>query len=335
MNFRKKLSLTLGAAILSASTLQADELRLHIGYWPGDLEPELEDRLFLDDLLEGNSINRLNLPWVDKHSDTVFPLGLSYAKQVGPGNVVLAGNYARYQPEYKYQGLVLPGGISGISLVSLDDYKTTDWEGDVGYEFEVAPKRLMVKPKIGYRRHFQEFNYNETTFGNTITFSLDSPFYGTAGGLYIGGDIKITLADKVHLIGEYVTSSPVGGSFTGEMSYNRQIIGAVGNNLLINFQDAHSGYEIDVTRSALGIEYDISDDLHINAGFRNERIDATYPGHYSIPIIVTVGQSQISAATNFGSSFVDEFLTDYIFWNQKQTSEKTGVFFGLTYDIGM
>ena len=97
----RKLVLLLTA--LTVSTVSADQLRLNVGLWPGELDPELEGRLLLDDLVEPTS--RIDLAWSNKDTTTVYPLGLQYFKPMGPGQLVLTANYIRYAPEYSFNGI--------------------------------------------------------------------------------------------------------------------------------------------------------------------------------------------------------------------------------------
>ncbi|MCB1171823.1 MAG: hypothetical protein KDK25_15860, partial [Leptospiraceae bacterium] len=118
---KRARNLALFLAAFAATAASADTLRLNVGLWPGELDPELEGRLLLDDLVEPTP--RLDLSWNNKDTTTIYPLGLEYLKPMGAGKLVISGNYIRYSPEYSFTGITTSGAVS---LVTLKDFSTTD-----------------------------------------------------------------------------------------------------------------------------------------------------------------------------------------------------------------
>ncbi|MCB1314388.1 MAG: hypothetical protein KDK27_00460 [Leptospiraceae bacterium] len=316
----------LAAISFAANGLAADKLRINVGYWPGNLEPELEDRFFKDDLLLGTNLSRYDLEWNNKHTDTIYPLGLQYfIEDVGPGDLVLGGNYIRYQPDYEYAGLTL---APALYLAELEDYKTTDWEGEVGYRYPVVPDTLYVTPRVGYRQHFKEFNYSEFSIGNgTLGISLDSPFYASASGTYLGLEVQFYVMDQLSIIGDYISTVGLAG-WDGSMNMERTTLGFSGNTAVLAYENAESGYTIDIQRWMLGIQYDITPELHIQTGVREETLKQSYPGYFGLPLIYSGGRFQ-------ANTIVEEFITDYIFY-EESISQKKGMFFvAVSYDLNL
>lgn len=316
-------ALTLSGAV---SALSADTLRLQAGFWPGELDPELEDRLFLDDLLLGTGLGRFNLGWTDKDTYTIYPLGLSYMRQIGPGKAILSGNYMRFSPEFKYSGIGLsPLSISNVTLV---DYLNTNWEGELGYQIGAANNQLFITPKVGYRRSFQEFSYSEFTIGNgTIAFSGDSPFEASAGGTTVGLGLQFYLTKQVSLIFDYVQTA---GLWSGSMTQEKLIVGVSGGSALLSWERAEAGYELSMSRYSLGVQFDVDSNLSLQAGIREEKQDVSYPGYFGLPVVINPATGGAVLQNS-----VDEFITDYIIWQQEETTTKGLVFFSLTYDIDL
>lgn len=302
------------------TALSADTLRLNLGFWPGDLEPELQGRYQKDDLIQGAAFYRYNLDWTDQQTYTIYPLGLQFMRAVGPGKLVLSGNYVRYQPDYKYNGI----GSVFLSQVALKNYVTSDWEADAGYQLAVLNNQVLITPKLGYRRHFQEFDYEELTLGDgTFIINGPSPFQSTAGGLYAGLGLQVYVTSEVSLIFDYVQSA---GFWTGSMNQERVTAGSVGGAGFISFERAESSYEISIQRYALGVQYDVQKNLHLQVGVREEKLAQSYPDYFGLPIVVSGAGSALNAS-------LTEYLTDLFIWEGTETSTKGFVYFSLSYDL--
>ncbi len=322
----KKLVATLLCAFL-ATPVMADKLRLNLGFWPGDLEPELENRLLKDDLIAGSGFGRLNLDWSGKQTYTLYPLGAQYIKEnLGPGDLMIGGNYIRYAPEYKFNAI---GFGPSISIVSLDNFLNSDWEAEVGYRMDVMDKKLFVTPKAGGRWHFQEFDRNETLIGpGTLAFSVgDNSFRGSAKGTFIGAGLQYYVTSEFSLFGDFITTSPLFGNVSGDMTDKRTLIGIGGSSPILYLDNASGGYEMNLTRWTLGAQYDISPELHLQAGIREETTRSKYPGYVNLPIVIQ-GNS-----ANIGDSFVTEIITDMLFWEAEEVQKKGFIFLGVSYDV--
>lgn len=310
--------------LAGATSVSADTLRLNVGLWPGERETELEPRFFLDDLIpEG----RLNLPWANTNTNTIFPLGFQYFKPLGSGSLVVGLNYTRYAPEYGFNGIGLPGSAlynNSVSIVNLEDYSANDWDFDIGYQFQPVKGRLFLTPRIGVRWAFQDFNYNELTLGQTITVSLDSPYSANATGAYIGIGGQFYMINKLSLVFDYMTTS-VMPSLTGDMSFERTVIGT---GPTLSYNNAESGYEIDINRWRLGLRYDITSAIGLEFGLQEEVTRVSYPGYFDLPIVVGQGGSAVGLT-------VTEIVTDILFWDQTQETKKGLVYFAFSYDLNL
>ncbi|MBW7857822.1 MAG: hypothetical protein H3C43_05950, partial [Leptonema sp. (in: Bacteria)] len=68
----KKVRLQLITAVtvlLLATPIFADKLRINVGYWPGELKPELQDRFLLDDLVGLPTM--LDMEWTNTQTNTI------------------------------------------------------------------------------------------------------------------------------------------------------------------------------------------------------------------------------------------------------------------------
>lgn len=327
--------LMLLAAPLSAQTT----MRINAGYWPGELTPEMESRMEKDDLIQGNGFGRLNQPWTGKHTHTIYPAGLEFLINAGPGRVVLGGNYIRYQPEYSFDGI----GLVYLSDVDITNYKTTDWEFKAGYEYPVIPGRLFVTPRMGYRQHFKEFVYNEFTIGaNPVVLLSDSSvFDGAAKGMYMGLDIQFYVMDQLSIVGDVMFSTGLPG-WSGYMSYSRTVYGVASSPPspfsgaappTYSLERGEAGYEIDIFRWSLGVQYDVTEELSVSTGFRQEQLAQRYPEYFAIPIIIR-GNSLPSGSELLDNTLV-ELLTDRIFYGSEETQIKGLWYMALSYDVDL
>lgn len=323
----KKLIVTILCSLL-ATPLLADKIRLNVGFWPGELEPELENRLFKDDLIAGTSFGRFDLPWTGKDTYTLYPLGAQYIiENLGPGDLLLGGNYIRYAPEYKYNGF---GAGPSISIVELRNFINSDWEAEAGYRIGLLDKKLAVTPKFGGRWHFQEYDYNETTIGSgTLALSVgDNQFRGNAKGTYLGAGIQYYVTSEFSVFADYIMTSPIGGNVSGAMTDKRTVLGFVGSAPYLALDNASAGYQLSITRWTLGAQYDITPVLHVQGGVREETARSKYPGYFNIPILVT-------SAGPAPALSVGEIVTDILFWEAEEIQTKGFVFLGVSYDIDL
>lgn len=305
-----------------SSFLFADELRLNIGFWPGLLEPELEPRLFNDDLIEGTDIGRLDLEWVNKNTNTIYPLGFQYIKPAGKGNIVFGANWIFFAPDYKFNG-IYPFGA--ISIVTLKEFNISDLEAEIGYQLKFGPN-FFLTPKIGGRWHNQNFEYNELTLGRVFGVSIGkNDFKANAFGTYFGADVQLYVDKSFSLVFEYLNTAFFPG-FAGSMEFKTTSI-YTGN--IISITNQTSSYDVKIERFKVGFQYDIDKNKHIQFGFREEKQIHSYPGYINLGFIIG------PAGTNFGLDTFNEILTDIIFWQKEEEQKKGLLFFSFSYDIPM
>ncbi|MCB1165611.1 MAG: hypothetical protein KDK37_09850 [Leptospiraceae bacterium] len=309
----RNLAILISIFLVSAA-LQADTLRLNVGIWPGELDPEMEGRLRLDDLVD--TTPRYDLAWANKDTTTIYPLGLQYFKPIGKGKLVISGNYIRYAPEYNYTGIT---STASISLVTLEDFATTDWELEAGYEIPLLGNKLFLTPRLGFRWHTQEFNYNELTLGSTVAISLDSPFSGNARGSYAALETRIYVLPQVALVFDFMTTS-IFPNFGGSMEFEQTVLETPST---LKYDRATASYEVEFSRYSVGVQYDVDPKVHLQLGVREETQKTSYPGYYNLAI-----------RTSGINNTVNEIISDIVFWDYtKQTQTKGFAFFSFGYDI--
>ncbi len=310
-------------AIVFSAPLYADKIRLNVGYWPGEMEPELEDRFFLDELIGQGD---LNLTWTGKQTNTIWPLGFQYHKVMQSGTLILSANYTRYMPEYKYNAL--PLGFGSVKMVELTDYTSTDWDGELGYQMQVGKSGLFLTPKVGFRWHNTSYEYSATQIGGSFGTTIgDNNFEASARGTYAGLGFQFYVQKNMSIIGEFVTTSFF-PNFGGSMSYQTTFISLGGSNQ-IDVTDQEASYEMKINRWMLGFQYDHTADLHFQVGLRQEEQLHSYPGFYGMNFLIVGGNFATAAPTAV------EIITDIIFWESEKTQTKGLFFFAVSYDINI
>lgn len=310
--------------------LQADTLRLRGTVWPGELQPELENRIFLDDLIgpgtgNGSGFGRYDREW-NTSSNVPTMLGVDYYSPFQEGRIVLSASYIRHTPDYSFSGFDTG---PDISLVSLDNYRETNVEGEAGYEIEGIKDTLFITPRIGIRNHYKSFDYNDISFGSgTMVLTTEGPFQANVYGSYAGIEGSYFLSKDVAITGSFFTSSPIIGDIKGDMSFDHERIGFSGNSIYYAIDSATSGYTMNLTRLQIGAEYHLNRELTFRAGYRYERMNHTYPDYFNLPIVISGGTLNASAILN-------EIITDRVFWNRDEKTEKGMIYAGVTYDIQM
>ncbi|MFN3604787.1 MAG: hypothetical protein ACK4UJ_08765 [Leptonema sp. (in: bacteria)] len=311
---------------LIAIGLHSNELRLNIGFWPGELDPELQPRFFLDDLVEGGGVGRINLDWANKTTYTIYPLGIQYLVPVKNNKLVFAANFIGFFPDYKFNGIYL--SPLAVSIVELKKFGINDIEGEIGYQIQA--NQVVLTPKIGSRFHKQTFEYNELTIGEIIGFSFgDNLFDAHALGTYMGVDLAIKLQNNLSLVGEYLNTAFFPG-FSGSMEFKTSTIALAGNFFALAITNQSSSYDVKIERLKLGLLYDVDKTKHIEFGIRTETQKHSYPGYFNVPIIITS-----TGGANLALDTVFEIITDYIFWRQEQDQKKGLLYFAFRYDIPM
>ena len=317
-----RASVALAAMMLSAPIF-ADKIRLNVGYWPGEMEPELEDRFLLDDLIGQGD---LNLGWTGKQTNTIWPLGFQYHKAMGSGTLILSANYTRYMPEYKYNSL--PLNFNSVKLVELKNYVSTDWDGEAGYQIEVGKSGLFLTPKLGFRWHNTSYEYSAIQIGSSVGTTIgDNNFEASARGTYAGLGVQFYLQKNMSIIGEFATTS-IFPNFGGSMTYQTTFISLGGSNQ-IDITDQESSYEMQINRWMLGFQYDHTADLHFQVGLRQEEQVHSYPGFFGMNFSI------VNNNAGFNGVDATEIITDMIFWESEKTQKKGLFFFAISYDINI
>lgn len=309
-----------GILLLASVPLLADTVSVNVGYWPGELDPEMEQRLFLDDLIApsgtGIGLGRLDLEWSNKTTNTIYPLGLEYKKRIGSGDLVLRGNYSQYNPEYKFNGI----STGSVTIASLQEYNISDYDYEAGYRFHLAGDKLLVTPKLGYRIYNKSFMLDELTLGSgTLGTNIDSSFEASTSGLYTGLDLEYRLNGEFSLIGSYILSS---NAWSGTATQQKTSATISGSTVIGTYESATSGYTLSIDQWMVGLQYRLDKSWRFQFGLREEKLTQSYPGYYNL-VITTAG---LSASTS-------EIISDYVFYGQEIAQTKGLVFFAASYDI--
>lgn len=321
------LTLTLALTLAVPGSARADTLRVQGGLWAGELSPELEQRFFLDDLISGSSFGRYNLTWGGKDETFAWhPIGIEYHKPLGDGALILGANWNHYDPDFTYAGIRTN---PSLSLVTLMDYERSDTNLNAGYRIGVLDGTLLLTPGVGMRFYDESFRYSELTIGTTNQISLESPWQSSARGIYLGMEVRYKALPSLDLIADY-RSSAITPALTGRMHHERTIVGVSGSALVGSYERIEADVEMEMLQWSLGIEFHLTERLHIFGGIREETLTIKYPGYFSLPIVVDA-----SGTASLASNIVTEFISDAFIYSQPMRTRKGLIYFGVAYDFAI
>lgn len=313
--------------LISFSGLAAEkEVSLTAGLWLGDRTPEMETRMFLDDLIEPFN-SRINMPWSGGYSATLYPLSIQYKQPIWKGKAVVTGSVMRNLFNYEFDGFILNGGNGAISMVELSGYEENNIDLDLGYELTFGGK-FFITPFIGTRYHTKKFELSEITIGSPSGLSLEGDFSGVSRSIYAGVHGKYQIVKSWSVFGDVRKTMPVLGNIQGNMEFNSM---RFYTNNTIKWEKVNANYNIDLTRATLGGQYDMSESLHFFAGVMQETMKVHYPEYKSIPINVNLNAGSLAFAGSVYEYFTDQFFI----YKQPIETKKGIVFAGITYDINL
>ncbi|MDH5655195.1 MAG: hypothetical protein OEZ34_04770 [Spirochaetia bacterium] len=319
-----------------SGSLQANTLSLGLGIWPGERDPAISKHMFMDDLMFGFGFGRFDVtPWEDTKKMDVFPVSIQYYHDIGNGKIFAGINYVSHTHDHAFAGI----SADSISFVEIQDYRSRDGEFEVGYELTLS-NQIMISPKGGIRHHDQSYIYHDLTAGTglaSLTINSGSndkffsgiPYVATARGGFMGINFGFKVAPKVTILAELAMSTPLFGNITGEFEGSTVTIGVTGGtNGFYEYQFVSSSYEVNFQRFMLGVQYDITEKIHVMGGICQETLFESYPGYFNLPIVIAPGAPGFTVGLTAG-----ELVTDMIFYEEKKKTEKGTFFIGLTYDI--
>jgi len=335
INCMKRFNLTIillfFMTLMFPLSLYADNLRFIVGLWAGNLNNELDPRFKNDDFLIGGpdriTFGRYNLDWSGKSNFTFFPASLQYFYQTPVGKFVFGASYVRFTPNYRYSGV---GFGPSISLISHDKYYESNFDGDIGFELNIRD-RIFITPRAGLRRHTKEFRYKETFYSSdSYGYSLNSPFHAGAIGGFAGIELLFRVTKSAGIVYELRQSTPVLGSIMGDMSFDRlSMIFNQSGGYFYSSTNTIANMQTSFVRHRFGFQYSLFKDMHFQIGYMNERTQTSYPGYYSMPVV-------ISTRGDVGSGFaVYEYLTNYIYYKQNQLTDAGSFYTSVIFDLDM
>lgn len=315
---------------LAPAGLFADSVTLRGEVWAGTMEPELENRFFMDDLIGGNvngsfGFGRYNMAWTNEDR-TSSSFGVEYAKTFQDGKIILSFAGERHYPEYGFMGF---DASPNLSIVTLDNYRITNFDYEAGFEINVIKNILFITPRVGLRNHYKTFQMNDTTFGSGVyVFTNSSQFEADVYGTYLGLDAQFFVTQNFAINGGYFRSSPIIGNVSGDMTYDMERIGFSGNSAYYQIDKATADYEMKMTKMMLGGEFFLSKTVSLEAGWKYEEMEHRYPNYFNLPI--TIANNSIDT-----SAVIGEMITDRIFYDQSQTTTKSSIYGAINFKIDL
>ncbi len=321
--FKYTIQISLFLALISTGgTLHADDFSISGGILYGERTPELESRFFLDDLLE-NPIGRIDLGWKGASEYSLYPTGITYKKPMGKGKGVINATFNMINPDYKFTGI----SNGSIALVTVENYSEINVDVDIGYELPLAGN-LFVTPFVGGRNHRKSLEISEITLGSPSGMSLKGPFDAVSRSIFVGGLLRFDVNDEISVFGEYRMTTPLLGNLQGSME-SSMIRGYTDGSF--KYDEATSKYEIDLKRITLGLDYSVTENLHVFGGFMSEKMSVQYTDYFNLPIQVNGGNLGLQGA--LGPTILEIITDQYIIYNMPLSSTREGIFIGMSYDV--
>ncbi|MFN3604786.1 MAG: hypothetical protein ACK4UJ_08760 [Leptonema sp. (in: bacteria)] len=313
--------------IISLPTVSyPDELRVVFGLWGGKLELELQQRFFLDHLIEGNQLGKIDLNWSGKKPFTIYPLGLEYLISKGNYNIVLFSHLSFTFPNIQYNSIFL--NSQNISKTEFQNFRLVGLSDDSGIGFQIKKNGILFSPKFGSQFFRQTFNYNELTIGQISSISLGKNFFNAySSAYYLGFDLELKLNNNLSFVGEYSNTEafPIK---SGKMEFITNTIVFSGNFTEIQSTNSTSSYNVKSERYKLGLLFDMGGFQHFEFGIRIENQKHSYPSYFNTPFSISINGIRFDF-----NSIYDELITDIIIYQQEQEQKKGLVYFAFKYHI--
>ena len=317
-----KFSLFFGLLFLSESVL-SNTLRIHGGIWGGIFHSEMDERVKLDYLIEGNTYrSRLLLPAESQVSRTVHPLGLEYSKKLGPGNLILTANFHHIALLYRYDGYIVYN--PGISSLHLSSYNQYQFDAGAGYSIGIYKKLVYITPELLFRTQYTGFQFNELTYGFYESRTQKSSFHARGTNFHTGIKAEVVLYKNLSFVTGWSGPLPYYRSKGFMRMENLLFIADTTvfyyTNPVYQQERASSKYSYSLDHRFAGLRLKIFKNIILEAGMRSEKQKVSYPDYSGMPVEVSAGI--VSPVNNF----MNEYISDYILWGMK-TEEKKGMYY--------
>ncbi len=328
----KKLTILLiSAAICSLHTdpVSADSFRVQAGILAGYNDQELEDRLYLDDLIEGTGLGRFNSSW-EGHSDLMIrPLGAEYEMtlRTDKDSLLIGGNFFSSGGEIRYTSF---GFLPSVSFTSHRDFFMSESDGYFGYKVRIPDTAVRLTPLAGVRFFTESFIYNSVTFGpGSIVVTPEDRKWKSRGAAFYGGLRGNYQIDSMFdVYGEFLISAPSGGLADGNTENQRLSAGFTNSQAVYVYEKASAAYRTDFYSVQAGVRFWITKNLNVFAGLRHEKYSVSYPGYYNVPVAFAANGNTV-----YGGFDLTEYITDYIFYTRTQETRRGLLQVGTSLDF--
>lgn len=312
---------------------------IKVGYVTGKFHPTMEQRIFIDDLIQNEQIVRFNSNWKKRNpslNKLYFEIQyLSTFPKLKEGNhLIFRGSFFGLDPFlyqiYKYNGIsFLPSPT--FSFVELKKVRENSYlDGDIGYRIKF--NNFFFTTKFGSHFNVERFKYKETKIGKELSLNFNSnlgnnEFFAFSSVYYLGIDFEVPFGNNFSFLGEYRDSDIPNSQVKGKMEFKTSFFSYLENTPSIVITNQTSFYNIKIERFKIGILYNIDKIKHIEFGIRKETERHSYPGYFQTFLFIS------NKELFFGFDPISEILTDYIFWKQELKQTKELFYIAFRYDF--
>lgn len=300
------------------------------GLWGlgGQLEHELEDKNFVDDLIFGAN---LNLPWSDSNEFYLLhPIGLEYYMGgIGPGSLLLGLDFrgfpsldlTGFTPNYDYNSI--SSATFGIHTAELD-FKNIDFV--IGYQ--MAFQQFLITPKFSIRDFRTDFQQSGFYLGDNFGRYRESSLKASTWVSYLGVNLEFVINKASTVFLELGFTSPILGQFGDTLSLNSLEYsefsatsrGSASISVITDGTQEISGNLFD-----LGYQHSFSA-LALRIGYRTETLTTSYPGYTHVSISGSSGSDTVSFSE-------EEIVSDLLIYRSDDSSKFSSLYFMLTYQF--
>lgn len=312
---------------------------IKVGYLTGKFHPTIEQRIFIDDLIQNEQIGRINSNWSKKYpyvSNIYFEIQYvsTFPKSKEGNHLVFRGGFYGLDPLvyqiYKFYGFSFSPFLT-LSFVELKRFRENSFlDGDMGYKIKI--KDFSLTPKVGTYFNVEGFKFKEIKIGQESSMSFknslgNNEFFAFTSSNYLGIDLEIPFKNNFSFLGEYINSAFPNSKKHGKMEFKTSTLLFSENILAMKITNQTSLYNIKIERIKLGILYDLDKIKHIEFGIRKEIGIHSYPKYFQTFFFIS------NKEINFEVDPLAEILSDYIFWKQEKKQIRELLYFAFQYDF--
>ena len=290
----------------------------------GSFKSELEDKLFITDIIGTNTGGRLNTSWDSTNKLYLLnPLGFDYYKSMGSGSLLLGlemrglpfNNLLGFQNNYDYYSIGAfsnNNGLGGLGIMSMT-HKFSNQDFRVGYQLTFG--QFSVTPMFLLRR-FQSSYEGNGLFTNpgVEKYKLNSTTYSG----FLGADLLYKFNAQSSVFFNIAFQSPILGDIMADGNRSYYFVGP--NYGVFSLGNGSAQAQIGGNRYQIGYQHNFNEKLFLQVGYHTETLSVKYKGYSDLRISNTTNNDAwgfIIRNVIYGNSTNTEIKSLYLTINYK------------------